>query len=41
MAETAANLNPQKTVLLPDKQAGCGLADMATVMSMRRLLWKK
>ena len=30
MAETAAILNPYKTILLPDKNAGCGLADLAT-----------
>lgn len=27
MAETAAMLNPEKTVLLPDLDAGCSLAD--------------
>ncbi|MBN2610154.1 MAG: quinolinate synthase NadA [Bacteroidales bacterium] len=30
MAETAVILNPSKTVILPDKNAGCGLADFAT-----------
>ncbi len=37
MAETAAILSPQKTVLLPDKSAGCPLADMITAQQLRRL----
>jgi quinolinate synthase len=38
MAETAAILNPGKTVLLPDKSAGCGLADMATDEQIVRII---
>jgi quinolinate synthase len=37
MAETAAILNPGKKVLLPDKNSGCGLADMATVEQLREI----
>lgn len=36
MAETASILNPKKTVLLPDKYSGCGLADMATVKDLKK-----
>jgi len=35
MAETAAILNPDKVVLLPDKSARCPLASMATVKRLR------
>jgi len=35
MAESAHLLNPTKTVLLPDGNAGCGLADMATVEQLK------
>ena len=38
MAETAALLNPSRTVLLPDPLAGCPLCDMAPVEEVRR--WK-
>lgn len=37
MAETAYLLNPNKTVLLPDTQAGCGLADMMGIDNLRSL----
>ena len=40
MAETAAILSPQKTVLLPDKFAGCPLADMITADQLRQLKQK-
>jgi len=38
MAETASILCPDKTVLLPDREAGCSLSDMITVPALRE--WK-
>jgi quinolinate synthase len=38
MAETAAILAPKKTVLVPDPEAGCPMADMITAAELRE--WK-
>jgi quinolinate synthetase A subunit len=38
MAETASVLSPEKTVLLPDPDAGCSLADSITAEQLRA--WK-
>lgn len=37
MAETAAILSAEKTVILPDLKAGCPMADMVTADDVRRL----
>lgn len=39
MAETAAILSPDKTVLIPDNNAGCPMADMITASELKE--WKK
>jgi quinolinate synthase len=39
MAETAAILSPQKTILMPDIHAGCPMADMITAKEL--IEWKK
>ena len=38
MAETASILSPDKTVLIPDPEAGCSLADSITADELRK--WK-
>ncbi|HEX4034055.1 MAG TPA: quinolinate synthase NadA [Solirubrobacteraceae bacterium] len=38
MAETASILSPQKTVLIPDPEAGCSLSDSITAEQLRE--WK-
>ena len=37
MAETAAILNPGKTVLIPDPSSGCAMADMISAAQLREL----
>jgi len=39
MAETAAIVSPEKTVLIPDLEAGCSLSDSITVDELQN--WKK
>ena len=37
MAETSKLLNPEKTVIIPDMEAGCSLADSITAQDVRNL----
>ena len=37
MAETAKILSPHKTVIIPDKNSGCPMADMITADELRKL----
>lgn len=37
MAESAKILSPEKTVILPDNQAGCPMADMITAQQLRAM----
>ena len=40
MAETAAILSPEKTILIPDPNSGCPMADMVTADQLRQLKTK-
>ena len=40
MAETASILSPEKTVLIPDLEAGCSLSDSITANELRNWKWR-